>query len=86
MTALLEANEPIGPAEIAAVTGMQAGSVRRIVGKMVAKGEIEKAAARMLPGNAKGTPVTTAVTTGGTKTKGNFRCLLITPFIHGEHR
>ena len=44
MAALQEAVEPIGPAEIAAVTGMAAGSVRRIVGKMVAKGEIEKAA------------------------------------------
>lgn len=39
---LNEAAAPIGPAEIAAVTGMQAGSVRRILGKMVAKGEIEK--------------------------------------------
>jgi hypothetical protein len=44
LTALQEAVAPIGPAEIAAMTGMQAGSVRRIVGKMVAKGEIEKAA------------------------------------------
>ncbi len=42
LAALQEAVAPIGPAEIAAVTGMQAGSVRRIVGKMVAKGEIEK--------------------------------------------
>jgi DNA-binding IclR family transcriptional regulator len=33
---------PLGPTEVAAVTGMQSDSVRRILGKLVAKGEIEK--------------------------------------------
>jgi DNA-binding IclR family transcriptional regulator len=41
---LKEAATPLGQAEIAAVTGMQQGSVRRMLGEMVAKGEIEKSA------------------------------------------
>jgi hypothetical protein len=39
-----EANEPIGPNDIAAATGMRAGNIRRLLGKLIQEGIIEKAA------------------------------------------
>ncbi|MBZ0139776.1 MAG: helicase RepA family protein [Pseudorhodoplanes sp.] len=41
--ALRSSVAPIGPRELSAVTGLKDGNVRRLLGKMVANGEIEKA-------------------------------------------
>jgi hypothetical protein len=43
LNALKSAAAPIGPREIAAVANMKDANVRRLLGKMVASGEIEKA-------------------------------------------
>jgi hypothetical protein len=43
LEAIEEAAEPIGPNDIAAATGMRAGNVRRLLGKLVKEGVIEKA-------------------------------------------
>jgi RecA-family ATPase len=40
--ALTEAGEPLGPNQIAATTGMRAGNVRRLLGKMKRDGAVEK--------------------------------------------
>jgi RecA-family ATPase len=42
--AIEEANEPVGPNDIAAATGMKAGNVRRLLGKLVKEAAIKKAA------------------------------------------
>jgi predicted transcriptional regulator len=44
LDALAEAKEPIGPNDIATVTGMRAANVRFLLGKLVKEGLIEKAA------------------------------------------
>jgi RecA-family ATPase len=44
ITAIKEAGEPIGPNDIAANVGMRSGNVRRLLGKLVKDGLIEKAA------------------------------------------
>src|SRR6266545_4251788 len=41
--ALRSSVAPLGPRELASVTGLKDGNVRRLLGKMVASGEIEKA-------------------------------------------
>jgi hypothetical protein len=43
LDAVAEAGEPIGPNDIAAATGMRAGNVRRLLGKLVNEGAIQKA-------------------------------------------
>jgi hypothetical protein len=43
LEAIEEANEPVGPNDIAAATGMRAGNVRFLLHKMVKEKEIEKA-------------------------------------------
>jgi hypothetical protein len=43
LNALKSTIAPIGPREIAAVSNMKDANVRRLLGKMVASGEIEKA-------------------------------------------
>jgi hypothetical protein len=43
LDAINEAGAPIGPSDIAAATGMRAGNVRRLLGKLVKDGLIEKA-------------------------------------------
>jgi RecA-family ATPase len=42
LAAIEEANEPIGPRDIAAETGMREGNVRRLLGKLVKEGAIGK--------------------------------------------
>ena len=44
LDAIREAGEPIGPNDIAAATGMRSGNIRRLLGKLVKDGLIEKAA------------------------------------------
>ena len=44
LAAIKEAGEPIGPNDIAANVGMRSGNVRRLLGKLVKDGLIEKAA------------------------------------------
>jgi len=44
LNGLREAGQPMGPAELAAATGMKDGNVRRLLPKMVKAGEIKKAA------------------------------------------
>jgi hypothetical protein len=41
--AIQEAGEPVGPNDIAATIGMRAGNVRRLIGKLIKEGMIEKA-------------------------------------------
>jgi RecA-family ATPase len=43
LEAIEEAGEPIGPNDIAAATGMRAGNVRRLLGKLLKESAIEKA-------------------------------------------
>jgi predicted ATP-dependent serine protease len=43
LDAMMEAAEPIGPNDIAAETSMRSGNVRRLLGKLVKEGAIEKA-------------------------------------------
>src|SRR5262249_6691183 len=42
LAAIEESREPIGPNDIAAITGMRAGNVRRLLAKLVKEGVIEK--------------------------------------------
>jgi AAA domain/RepB DNA-primase from phage plasmid/IclR helix-turn-helix domain len=44
LKAIEEAGEPIGPNDIAAATGMKAGNIRRLLGKLLKEGAVEKAA------------------------------------------
>jgi DNA-binding IclR family transcriptional regulator len=44
IVALEEAgSDPLGPNQIAAATGMKAGNIRRLLGKMVSEGVVRKA-------------------------------------------
>jgi RecA-family ATPase len=43
LEAIQEAGEPVSPNNIAAATGMRSGNVRRLLGKLVKEGDIEKA-------------------------------------------
>lgn len=54
LAALRSSAAPLGPRDLAGITGMRDGNVRRLLGKMVAAGEIEKAgygSYRASPGN-----------------------------------
>ena len=42
LDAIQEAGEPVGPNDIATAAGMRAGNVRRLLGKLVKEGAIEK--------------------------------------------
>jgi hypothetical protein len=54
LSALAGSKVPLGPTALAGFTGMKEGNIRRLLGKMVAKGEVEK----VRFGNYRITPVT----------------------------